>query len=457
MLMFGAALRLAYWLRFELKISLSPEVIPRHEFYEDISIVLMAGCILLFALVGLYYWHNLVGGTAEYSRVFNACTTIFLLVVLATFIFPLLSISRLWLIGSWFLSVVLVGCTRFAMRRAVYYLRSQGYFRVRSAIVGVNSESHALARELQQPRTGYEVVGLIGIEPGLPDTIDNASPPLLGSLADLEMVVRRHNIRELVVSASALHRDQLLSLYTMVHSIPDLELRLSTGLFELLTTGVQIRTAGFVPLIGLKKLRLEPTELFVKTIMEFVLALVGLIALSPLLGIIALAIKLDSPGPVVYRRRVLGVGGKEFDAFKFRTMRADSDRILQQMPELAEQLKAEEKLKSDPRTTRLGKWLRKYSVDEVLQLVNVLLGQMSIVGPRMISPPEAGKYGNHRFNLLSVRPGISGLWQVSGRSDVSYEERIRLDMYYIRNYSIWLDLHILYMTVGAVIKGRGAY
>ena len=139
-------------------------------------------------------------------------------------------------------------------------------------------------------------------------------------------------------------------------------------------------------------------------------------------------------------------------------MYADGDWLLRDRPELLAELRANEKLKQDPRVTPLGRWLRKYSLDELPQLFNVLLGQMSLVGPRMISPQETEKYGRHKCNLLTVKPGITGLWQVSGRSDLSYEDRVRLDMHYIRNYTIWLDLQILFIrTAGAVIRKRGAY
>jgi lipopolysaccharide/colanic/teichoic acid biosynthesis glycosyltransferase len=167
--------------------------------------------------------------------------------------------------------------------------------------------------------------------------------------------------------------------------------------------------------------------------------------------------KLDSPGPVLYRRRVLGAGGQTFEAFKFRTMRVDGDEYLRQHPELAEELKRNGKLKDDPRVTRLGRLLRKTSIDELPQLINVLKGQMSLVGPRMIASPEWVKFGKWKHNLLTVKPGITGLWQVSGRSDLSYKERVRLDMHYIRNHTIWLDMRILFSTFGAVLRGRGAY
>jgi lipopolysaccharide/colanic/teichoic acid biosynthesis glycosyltransferase len=153
----------------------------------------------------------------------------------------------------------------------------------------------------------------------------------------------------------------------------------------------------------------------------------------------------------------MGVNGKQFDAFKFRTMYANGDEILAAHPELQQELAQNHKLKDDPRITRIGKWLRKLSLDELPQVFNVLRLEMSLVGPRMISPAELDKYDRWDMNLLTVRPGITGLWQVSGRSDVSYDERVRLDMYYIRNWSIWQDFQILFQTIPAVIKGKGAY
>ena len=156
---------------------------------------------------------------------------------------------------------------------------------------------------------------------------------------------------------------------------------------------------------------------------------------------------------------MLGVFGRPFDAFKFRTMHLNGYELLADRPEaLAEPLQRDHKLKDDPRVTRAGRWLRRFSLDELPQLFNVLLGQMALVGPRMITVEEGSKYGRQRLNLLTVKPGITGLWQVSGRSDLTYDERVRLDMYYVRNYSIWMDLQILFVqTLPAVVKGKGAY
>jgi lipopolysaccharide/colanic/teichoic acid biosynthesis glycosyltransferase len=195
----------------------------------------------------------------------------------------------------------------------------------------------------------------------------------------------------------------------------------------------------------------------IKPVLDRMLAGMGLIVLSPLLLALALVVIVDSPGPALHRRRVMGRGGGQFDAFKFRTMYVNGDAILARHPEMKAQWLESQKLKADPRVTRSGHWLRKLSLDELPQLINVVRGQMSLVGPRMISPPELARYGEHASELLSVRPGLTGLWQVSGRSDLPGEDRVRLDLAYVRRRSLGLDVKLLLLTLPAIIRGRGAY
>jgi lipopolysaccharide/colanic/teichoic acid biosynthesis glycosyltransferase len=153
----------------------------------------------------------------------------------------------------------------------------------------------------------------------------------------------------------------------------------------------------------------------------------------------------------------MGVNGKQFCAYKFRTMHTDGDCILAEHPELMDEYNNSFKIKDDPRVTRLGKFLRKTSIDELPQILNVLKNEMSLIGPRMISPEELEKYDQWGINLLTVKPGLTGLWQVRGRADLSYDDRVRLDMFYIRNWTIWMDLQIIYQTIPTVIFRRGAY
>ena len=198
-----------------------------------------------------------------------------------------------------------------------------------------------------------------------------------------------------------------------------------------------------------------------KHVLDLLLTIMGGLVICPLLIAIAILIKIDSPGPVVYSHRRVGAGGKHFRCWKFRTMYTNAEQLLDECLQGNPQLRAEWeqtfKLRDDPRVTRIGRLLRKTSLDELPQLWNVLLGQMSLVGPRPIVDAEIPKYGEVYELYQRIRPGISGFWQVSGRSNTSYSERVKLDAYYVHNWSVWLDLVILARTIGSVILGRGAY
>jgi lipopolysaccharide/colanic/teichoic acid biosynthesis glycosyltransferase len=190
--------------------------------------------------------------------------------------------------------------------------------------------------------------------------------------------------------------------------------------------------------------------------LDVFLAAVLLILLSPLIVLLAVIIKFQDGGPIFYRRRVLGSRG-DFDAFKLRSMRVDADEILKSNPDLRREFEVNFKLKKDPRVTPLGAWMRKASLDELPQLWNVIKGEMSLVGPRMISPPELEKYGEAGWIFGCVKPGLTGYWQVQGRQEVSYESRVALDLFYVKNWSLMLDLKIILKTPLRVIRGAGAY
>jgi lipopolysaccharide/colanic/teichoic acid biosynthesis glycosyltransferase len=197
-------------------------------------------------------------------------------------------------------------------------------------------------------------------------------------------------------------------------------------------------------------------EVLLKRLLDLLGSGVLLILLSPLLLVLSFLIRFVDGSPIIHRRQVVGPNG-EFDAYKFRTMVRNADEILAANVALQQAFTEQFKLKSDPRVTRLGRWLRKYSLDELPQLFNVFVGQMTLVGPRMITAPELEKYGTYKELLLTVKPGLTGYWQVRGRQEVSYEERVRMDMYYITKWSLLLDVKILLKTPAKVIFGQGAY
>jgi len=453
------AFQIALWLRFDVKLTVAPEFTPSPGFYFGLISLMIPCWILIFLVFDLYSLQTKLGGIAEYARIFNASTMGAMILIIISFLSHQSIVSRSWLMVSWLLTFILVSLSRFVNRRMVYALRVRGFLLTPAAIIGLNEEAATLATDLADWRvSGLRILGFVSCRDESPGN-GNLSLPVLGSVEDIGRLIATHGIEDLVVATTAVSHDELLKLGREVNEIPHVNLRLSSGLYELFTTGVTVRTLGTVPLISINKMRLEPEEVFVKRILDYSLTLAFLLLAWPLFLVIALLVKLDSPGPAFHRHRVLGLSGRPFDALKFRTMVLDGDALLRDKPELLEKLQTDFKLKDDPRVTRVGHWLRKASLDELPQLFNILLGDMSLVGPRFITAVEAeSKYGLRRISLLTVKPGLTGLWQVSGRSDISYEDRIRLDMYYIRNYSIWLDLQILFVqTLPAVLRSRGAY
>lgn len=212
---------------------------------------------------------------------------------------------------------------------------------------------------------------------------------------------------------------------------------------------------GRAPQSARATLRRPRWALAVKRLVDIVGSGLGLVLFAPLLAGLAVAVKLQDGGPILYRRRVIGSGGP-FDALKFRSMCSDADTVLDNSPSLRARFQANFKLKSDPRITPLGARLRKHSLDELPQLLNVLLGQMSLVGPRMITASELEKYGEFQDLLLSVKPGLTGYWQVNGRQEIDYQGRVAMDVYYLQHWNLRLDLLILLQTPWKVLKGEGA-
>lgn len=451
------ALRAAYWVRYSSGWSLVSLWTEPTIDYFNFSLLILPVWLAIFAMVGLYSRANLIGGIREYSLVFNATTLGMFVNISANFLFPDdLVLARGWVVMAWLFSFFSISAGRFLIRRVVYRLRVEGWFQSDTLIVGSNAEAWMVADQLLNAKaSGLRLAGYIRCENCTDRIIDLLS--CYGSLEDLDDVVKKHRIRTIILISSALSQEQVIAIFRRYGTSNTIDLRMSTGLYEIITTGLQVKEDGMVPLVVINKVRLTGIDQLLKTVLDYALVIPALLLLWPVFLAIAIAIKLDSPGPVIYLRRVMGVNGKQFNAFKFRTMRQDSDTILASHPEWMKEYQANFKLKDDPRVTRLGKFLRKTSLDELPQLVNVLRNEMSLVGPRMICPDELEKYDQWDINLLTVKPGLTGLWQVRGRSDVSYEERVRFDMFYIRNWSFWTDVQIIFQTIPTILIRRGAY
>ncbi|HEX6872569.1 MAG TPA: sugar transferase, partial [Micromonosporaceae bacterium] len=236
-----------------------------------------------------------------------------------------------------------------------------------------------------------------------------------------------------------------------------IDLVLAPALTDVAGPRIHTRPVAGLPLIHVESPEFSGVRKAVKGLVDRSLALLALILLSPVFLVVAIAIRLDSRGPVFFRQTRVGLGGQEFGVFKFRSMVVDADNMLDELSQYNETDGLMFKMRRDPRVTRVGAFLRKWSLDELPQLLNVVSGEMSLIGPRPPLPSEVAWYDQDVARRLLVKPGMTGLWQVSGRSDLSWEDGIRLDLYYVENWSLATDLTILWKTVGAVVRRRGAY
>lgn len=451
----AGAFALAYALRF--KTSIGAFYVPPDSplsFYSTLVFWLVPMVVATFAVYRLYALDRLFNGFDEYVRVLSATTLAMIVVVLVSFLFDdRLIISRAWMLISWALILAAMSINRFLVRRLVYRLRHAGHLIQRVIVLGGERDAWVLARHLHAAATdGLQVAGVYN-----PQSLWDGEAMPGESSTRLRQLVEATGAEAIIVSAASVPQESLSRVVREIANLPT-ELHIVPGMYEILTTGVQVRDISGLPLVTMNKVRITGYDRLMKQALDLAIATVALLVLSPVLLAIAIAVRLTSTGPILHRRRVVGQCGSRFYALKFRTMRHGGDAWLRtNHPDLAAILTSEGKLKDDPRITGIGRWLRRWSLDELPQLFNVLRGQMSLVGPRMISEAELEHFGNWRENLSTVKPGLTGLWQVSGRSNLGYEDRVRLDMHYIRSYSIWSDIEILARTLPAVLAGEGAY
>jgi len=356
--------------------------------------------------------------------------------------------ARTWFAGGWAAAIAAVAIWHAGLGRGYTAFISATTPARRAIVVGANIAGQESARELED--RGYQVVGYADNGSDLLDAIDR---PLLGPIARLDELVQSFAVDELVIALPPDRRAQLSNVLTRGFG-RFVQVKYAADFGDLLPRRFNVRQIGarqyidFAPVARVS---------WMKRAIDLILGLAGLVALLPLLAVLALAIKLESPGPVLYGHLRIGKDGRHFRMLKFRSMQQDADDILLQLLQRNEISGPMFKIRRDPRVTRVGRILRRYSLDELPQLLNVLRGEMSLVGPRPPLPAELERYEDWQFGRLRALPGITGLWQVSGRTEVPFHDMVRLDLHYIRNWSLALDLEILLRTVPAVFTAKGAY
>ena len=346
-----------------------------------------------------------------------------------------------------------------AARADLHRRRRLGRCSHRVLVVGTGGHVRDLAERLrEEPLAGLRVVGAcIPAGTGHVRLADGALIPVLGGIDGVQSALLASGADTVAVTASPGLQGEALRRLSYDLEGTGVDLLVAPALTNVTGTRISIRPVAGLPLLHLDEPELSGMRTLIKAVFDRSSALLGLLGLLPLLLAIALAVRLTSPGPAIFKQLRVGRDGKTFWVWKFRSMYADAEARLEGLRERNEHDGLLFKLRDDPRVTPLGRWLRTYSLDELPQLVNVLRGDMSMVGPRPPLPSEVARYVGHTHRRLLVKPGITGLWQVSGRSDLSWEDTVRLDLQYVENWSLGLDVAVLARTIMTVARGNGAY
>lgn len=404
---------------------------------------------------GLYASVPAAAGVHELRLVIQGCLNAGLLLCGVLYMFHAVDISRVLIILLVAAAALTLSVRRMFWRYARYRHYEQGIELRNVMILGASQLSYALSRHIRDfRRLGYRFVGFV-VPPGSTISSEIACDQILGGVEKIRQMARQHFVDEIVI-AEFYPTESVVRLLQDAREL-DIDVRAISGYYgELTTINAPVEYLGVFPVSPLHRSQPRVIGLFCKRIVDSILSLLALILAAPLMLLIAIAIKLESKGPVFYISDRIGKRGRVFPCFKFRTMVDNADKLKSDLTALNERDGILFKVSNDPRVTRLGRILRKYSLDELPQFLNVLRGEMSIVGPRPPIASEVEKYELEHFRRLEVLPGLTGLWQVQARHDPSFAKYIALDTAYVENWSFWLDLRILVQTANVVVRGTGA-
>jgi exopolysaccharide biosynthesis polyprenyl glycosylphosphotransferase len=458
-LLINLAFAIAYWMRYDRQwfAAVDEANFVQYSAFIPISLTLTVLLLGIYKLNGVYdqprgsSWFDEV-----YSLMTGTATAIILMVFVMVFLFRSLFYSRLVFFYGGVLVTIFLSASRLAKRFARGRLRRRGLGVDRLLIVGVGEVGRTVMRHVvAQPALGYHVVGFVDDDPDKAST-DIGRFSALGNTAQIPRLVKELVVDEVIITLPWMYHRKIVSIIAQCER-EQVRVRIVPDMFQMTLSHLDVEDLGGIPMIGVREISIGRTETFIKRAMDMSVSLVGLILLLPFFALLALLIKLDSNGPVFFAQIRVGKDEKLFACYKFRSMRQGAEAEQEGLSTLNEADGPIFKIREDPRITRMGRVLRRTSLDELPQLFNVLMGHMSMVGPRPAPPTEVQRYQPWHKRRLEVAPGITGLWQVSGRSELSFDEMVLLDLYYIENWSPVLDLQIMLRTFPKMITGEGAY
>lgn len=429
--------------------------------------------ILTLAYQRVYRFQGAFSYIVEATKVFKATVIGSLLLIAFTFLFRggfafrEFSYSRGVFLLDFIIALIAFTAFHLSVRYIQTLFRKKGINLVPTLIVGVNEDAkHAIEEIIKKPELGYRIVGIVSVDEEEGQIL---GLPIVGNVNELPELIRELEIQEVIMTDNKISTEKLFEIMMQIGRKQKVEFRFAPSIYNLMPQKTSIEQVGILPMVRLFCEPLSETERFIKRSFDILISLIVILLTSPIWLIVAILIKLDSRGAVFFRQERVGMDGRIFLCYKFRTMKADADESLHKevyrkniagLVAEANVGDSEEpvfgKVKNDPRVTRIGRYLRRFSIDELPQFLNVLKGEMSIVGPRPPIPYEVEAYEHWHRRRLDVKPGITGLWQVSGRNRLPFEEMVKIDLYYIENWSLWLDLKIILLTIPAILRGDGA-
>jgi exopolysaccharide biosynthesis polyprenyl glycosylphosphotransferase len=464
-LSFFLALWCAYWIRFEnawVLRTFPPE--SAVAFSSIAGALLLTSPILFFALklCGMYETRTRLRILDRIPKIVGAVNVYLVFLLIMSFLLDSSVATRGFLVFFWMLSIAFLFAGRMMLQMLQSIAGISDVVMRNTLIVGSGKVGKEVARKLQRHESfGLRPIGLIDDDPLYTEFEEPELKGMrvLGGLNDMTRIIGDFDVEKVVIAFTGASSEQLLDLASRCNKM-GVECSIVPRLFEVITDEIVVNEIGGIPLIRLREKKIGGYRKLLKSAEDYLLGAIVLMLIWPIILITAIAIKLDTPGPVFFRHKRVGKNGKCFDCLKFRSM---MDGACNMQEELVNgDAEAEHgwlcwKIQDDPRVTRVGKWIRKFSIDELPQIFNVLSGKMSLVGPRPHIKEEVHEYKDWHKQRLNVKPGITGLWQVSGRSELPFDEMIKLDLYYIETWSLWMDFKIIVRTFSAIISSNGAY
>jgi len=459
----GTVIQAVLWSAMQLRFILpfgqnvEPEWVPSFVYIPSLQLHLAIGFLwaLGFLVLDVYTPRRIVRWPDEFQRIILA-HTLAALSLAGLLYLTNIQLLRLTFVYFYLLTLIALLSYRIGLRTWHRLRQDTSSSIARILIVGADTMGQGIVREFtRQQWPGVEIVGFLD-DDSRKQGQRYLDIPVLARTDSVVTVVEQKAVDEVLIALPAHAHERIINLITTLQELP-VRVRIAPEYFSLAFFGATVESLGGIPLIGLRDPAINEFQRFVKRIFDILLSLLGLLLLSPIFLVVAFAIKWGDGGPIFYFARRVGENGALFQMLKFRSMVVNADQLQTQINNVDHKGNLVHKIADDPRVTRIGRLIRRTSIDELPQLINVLKGEMSLVGPRPEQPWLVAKYEPWQRKRLAVPQGITGWWQVNGRSDNLMHLHTEQDIYYIQNYSLWLDLQILWRTITVVMRGKGAY